>query len=132
MVSKASDDLPEPLTPVITISDRGANARSTFFRLCVRAPRTTMCPLRDPVVDAMYCERFGGIPELSMVAQAQQPINLGSLTCAILLGLVVGCAGGGPPVPPRDRTKRGLCQSVCLSGTCRTPPTKPSCGSTCR
>src|SRR6187399_2161898 len=41
MVSNASDDLPEPLTPVMMISLPEGNVTSTFFRLCVRAPRTT-------------------------------------------------------------------------------------------
>src|SRR5687767_3652092 len=41
MVSKASDDLPDPLTPVKTISCPAGSVRSTFFRLCVRAPRMT-------------------------------------------------------------------------------------------
>src|SRR5688500_13899111 len=56
MVSNASDDLPEPLTPVITISDRGGSVTSTFLRLCVRAPRTAICPL----VSAMYVKNSGG------------------------------------------------------------------------
>src|SRR5882762_3864512 len=41
MVSKASDDLPEPLTPVTITSLPSGRVRSMFFRLCVRAPRTT-------------------------------------------------------------------------------------------
>src|SRR5690606_15234211 len=40
MVSKASEDLPDPLTPVKTTSARGGSVRSTSLRLCVRAPRT--------------------------------------------------------------------------------------------
>src|SRR5882757_6228739 len=42
MVSKASDDLPDPLTPVTMISVPTGSVRSMFLRLCVRAPRTTM------------------------------------------------------------------------------------------
>src|SRR5437764_311804 len=42
MVSKASDDFPEPLTPVMMMSWPSGSARSMFFRLCVRAPRTTI------------------------------------------------------------------------------------------
>src|ERR1700677_103711 len=42
MVSKASDDLPEPERPVNTTSLSRGIARSTFLRLCSRAPRTTM------------------------------------------------------------------------------------------
>src|SRR5215831_834734 len=42
MVSKASDDLPEPDRPVITTSRSRGRSRSTFFRLCSRAPRIEM------------------------------------------------------------------------------------------
>src|SRR5215468_4750633 len=40
MVSNASEDLPEPDNPVNTISASRGISRSTFFRLCSRAPRT--------------------------------------------------------------------------------------------
>src|SRR5581483_1554547 len=42
MVSKASEDLPEPDSPVNTISASRGISRSTFLRLCSRAPRTWM------------------------------------------------------------------------------------------
>src|SRR3954471_13593509 len=42
MVSKASDDLPEPDSPVITVSLSRGISTSTFFRLCSRAPRMEM------------------------------------------------------------------------------------------
>src|SRR5688500_10721885 len=42
MVSKARDDLPEPDSPVKTISLSLGSSRLTFRRLCSRAPRTTM------------------------------------------------------------------------------------------
>jgi len=38
----ASDDLPEPDTPVSTVSTPRGISTSMFFRLCCRAPRTTM------------------------------------------------------------------------------------------
>jgi len=41
-VSKASDDLPEPDTPVITVSWPRGNETSTPFRLCWRAPQTSI------------------------------------------------------------------------------------------
>src|SRR3972149_2437012 len=62
MVSKASDDLPDPLTPVMTMSDRAGSVRSTFFRLCVRAPRTVIWPRFESAVAGL------GNPELFMVA----------------------------------------------------------------
>src|SRR4051812_17262889 len=41
MVSKARDDLPEPDSPVKTMSLSRGSSMPTFFRLCSRAPRTT-------------------------------------------------------------------------------------------
>src|SRR5215470_1390686 len=40
MVSKASEDLPEPETPVTTVTRSWGMARDTFFRLFCRAPST--------------------------------------------------------------------------------------------
>src|SRR5258707_6230684 len=45
MVSKAREDLPEPETPVTTVSALCGISKSTFLRLCTRAPRTTMLSL---------------------------------------------------------------------------------------
>src|SRR5262249_12069009 len=42
MVSKASDDLPEPLRPVITVKVLRGISTEMFFRLCWRAPRTVI------------------------------------------------------------------------------------------
>src|SRR3972149_6085641 len=42
MVSKASEDLPDPDSPVITTSRSRGISRSMFLRLCSRAPRMTM------------------------------------------------------------------------------------------
>src|SRR5215210_6176019 len=42
MVSKASDDLPEPDRPVITTSASRGIATVTSWRLCSRAPETTI------------------------------------------------------------------------------------------
>src|SRR6185312_4167597 len=49
MVSKASDDLPEPDRPVITTRLLRGISTSTFFRLCSRAPRTMIlsCIFRE-------------------------------------------------------------------------------------
>src|SRR5271154_1067578 len=41
MVSKASEDLPEPDRPVITVRVLRGISTLIFFRLCCRAPRTT-------------------------------------------------------------------------------------------
>src|SRR5437773_10963965 len=42
MVSKASDDLPEPDRPVITTNLSRGMSTSMFRRLCTRAPRTAI------------------------------------------------------------------------------------------
>lgn len=42
MVSKASEDLPEPERPVMTTSLSRGMSRSMPLRLCSRAPRTRM------------------------------------------------------------------------------------------
>src|SRR5690606_30328487 len=46
MVSKASEDLPEPDRPVITIRLSRGSLTSMPFRLCSRAPRTMISRLR--------------------------------------------------------------------------------------
>src|ERR1700730_9895159 len=46
MVSKASDDLPEPDSPVITTRLSRGMSTSMFLRLCSRAPRTRICCMR--------------------------------------------------------------------------------------
>src|SRR5579864_5273592 len=42
MVSKASEDFPDPDTPVTTVNELLPIVKSMFLRLCTRAPRTTM------------------------------------------------------------------------------------------
>src|ERR1041385_751132 len=73
MVSKASDDLPEPLSPVITVSVLRGISTEMFFKLCWRAPRTVMlliaiCILnlvrrtgRNPIKTKAY--RYYRVPE---------------------------------------------------------------------
>src|SRR4029453_2604051 len=63
MVSNASDDLPEPDSPVITTSWSRGISRSTFLRLCSRAPRVA---IRSPAMAVYYTAatstRPGGDP----------------------------------------------------------------------
>src|SRR2546430_14217037 len=47
MVSKASEDLPEPDSPVMTTSALRGIATETSRRLCSRAPETTICSAED-------------------------------------------------------------------------------------
>src|SRR4029450_2792325 len=63
MVSNASDDLPEPDSPVITTSWSRGISRSTFLRLCSRAPRMTIRSLAMAVYyTAATSTRRGGDP----------------------------------------------------------------------
>src|SRR4051794_21691261 len=49
MVSKASEDLPEPDRPVMTTSESRGRTTLTSLRLCSRAPETTMEFCRDDI-----------------------------------------------------------------------------------
>src|SRR5215212_9437297 len=69
MVSKASDDFPDPLTPVMTTSERAGNVTSTFLRLCVRAPRTTIWPRAGGVLAMVPRCSLARNRELCMVTQ---------------------------------------------------------------
>src|SRR6186713_2043519 len=48
MVSKASEDFPEPDSPVNTTSLSRGISRSTFLRLCSRAPRIVIARMPEP------------------------------------------------------------------------------------
>src|ERR1700730_3610249 len=50
MVSKASEDLPEPDSPVKTTSLSRGISRSTFLRLGSRGPRIVIARVPDPAV----------------------------------------------------------------------------------
>jgi hypothetical protein len=47
MVSKASDDFPDPETPLTTVSFPWGISQEMFFRLCVRAPRMTIASFAE-------------------------------------------------------------------------------------
>src|SRR5271165_1446805 len=53
MVSNASEDLPEPLRPVITVRVLRGISTLMFLRLCWRAPRTVMLviPMNEFAMD---------------------------------------------------------------------------------
>src|SRR3954447_25706373 len=46
MVSNASEDLPDPESPVMTTSASRGSVTVTSLRLCSRAPETTICECR--------------------------------------------------------------------------------------
>src|SRR5271165_1744459 len=83
MVSKASEDLPEPERPVITISRLRGSVRSTFLRLCSRAPLMTIAssPRGAPFSERVTLGRhagdarrfiFGGAPMRQVLAHGEQ------------------------------------------------------------
>src|ERR1044071_3297355 len=60
MVSKASEDLPEPETPVTTVSFSTGMVNETFFRLLTRAPRTMIASwLMSEIEPSAHCELSG-------------------------------------------------------------------------
>src|SRR4029077_2110628 len=68
MVSKASDDLPDPDTPVTTVRVLWGTSISTFLRLWTRAPRTTMLSVCVGLKDI----ESGPKPRWSQRARAQR------------------------------------------------------------
>lgn len=56
MVSNASEDLPDPETPLTTVSFPCGMSQETFFRLWVRAPRIMMASL-DAMGDGAALDR---------------------------------------------------------------------------
>src|SRR5882724_2245904 len=65
MVSKASDDFPEPDSPVKTTSRSRGISRSTFLRLCSRAPRIVIARVADPALYwrfALITSSITGVP----------------------------------------------------------------------
>src|SRR5471030_2374589 len=61
MVSKASDDFPEPDNPVNTTSRSRGISRSTFLRLCSRAPRMLIARMPDPAFDWRFAFKISSI-----------------------------------------------------------------------
>src|SRR6476646_8403618 len=110
MVSKASDDLPEPDRPVMTVSVSRGISTSMFFRLCSRAPRTEI------VCDAMRQSPF---VQLVMPASDNDARSVRAMRRSIfklvfllsaLFGITQGCncpTQGVAPPPP----------GICAKGT---------------
>src|SRR5580698_4104927 len=67
MVSKASEDLPEPETPLTTVSLPWGISQEMFFRLWVRAPRITI---------ASFAEVNGKAPERKLDGPVYRPEGL--------------------------------------------------------
>src|SRR3954452_1253696 len=86
MVSNASDDLPDPLTPVMTTSDRAGSVRSTFFRLWVRAPRTTIWPVARSLDVFIYMGNSGRSGKVPRSGPPDVPSTLAGSIRVILWG----------------------------------------------
>src|SRR6266545_274244 len=113
MVSNARLDLPEPESPVTTISRSRGISSEMFFRLCTRAPFTAMV-VRAAAFAAPRCCRLGAIsPRLSCQREERELLDRGvalpgeldgrrGLTGQAVVGQVL--AGRGHPldaeVPP--------------------------------
>src|ERR1051325_10499524 len=83
MVSKASDDLPDPETPVTTVRVLCGISKSMFLRLWTRAPRTTMDSVDIVKRPSARAQSASGTGEkLSIVAcfRKLEPAGRGSQT----------------------------------------------------
>src|SRR5712691_323935 len=69
MVSKARLDLPEPESPVITISLSRGISTETFLRLCTRAPCTAMVVRIAAFGDLEVIRRFSQMDERKLLHQ---------------------------------------------------------------
>src|SRR5437588_11035781 len=66
MVSKAREDLPDPESPVNTMSASRGSSRCTSFRLCSRAPRMT----RRLAADSAF---VGGVGDMGPIVPQVRP-----------------------------------------------------------
>src|ERR1039458_409123 len=88
MVSKASEDLPEPETPVTTVRELWGISKSMFLRLWTRAPRTTMLSMdiaKGPAAATARAPPDGSAPQASAEGVSNPSIitgtaNVGSVT----------------------------------------------------
>jgi hypothetical protein len=67
-VSKASELLPDPEMPVMTMSFSFGSTKSMFFRLCCRAPRMTM--KRSPIAFGHH-ENFDAAKQTGKLARGK-------------------------------------------------------------
>src|ERR1700758_4823618 len=87
MVSKASEDLPDPESPVMTTRLSRGISTSTFLRLCSRAPRTEICCIREDIAKRA-ANRESSLAEIIRTSAA-------ALVCPSPLAGEVGGGGGG-------------------------------------
>src|SRR6266849_10783478 len=73
MVSKASDDFPDPLSPVMTVNVFRGISTSMFLRLCCRAPCTVMRLSKPSPVDAQQVDSAPGARSYFPRSEARNP-----------------------------------------------------------
>lgn len=102
MVSNASEDLPEPLNPVITVSELRGIRTLMSFRLCWRAPET--------VISCSMCDK------ILRVAKGSPRGHL------FLAGFDTGCIKCGKPCHrvARSRIQRIYCRATFRCRSCET------------
>src|SRR6266496_2246995 len=93
MVSNASDDLPEPLKPVMTTSLSRGISSVRFLRLCSRAPPMRMnsllmdCEFLDRINRQSYRSRTA--KQSRMSSKVKNVKNVGQFLCDNLCALCV-------------------------------------------
>src|ERR1700730_16226784 len=75
MVSKARLDLPEPDSPVTTMSLSRGISTEMFWRLCTRAPCTAMVVRAAALTDLEAIRRFPHVDERQFLHQDVAPLR---------------------------------------------------------
>src|SRR5215471_10983958 len=92
MVSNASDDLPDPLSPVITVRVLRGISTEMFLRLCWRAPRTVilLMAMESDNLSLKPAEHLPGtqIQPHRRVQGGQRATLLSYLSCHSLIGSI--------------------------------------------
>ena len=117
MVSKASEDLPEPESPVNTTRASRGISRSTFFRLCSRAPRTWIVLVgSDGGPDLEPDLEPGALPPVSPVAPAGEVQDVGQLLVAGELDQLARILGARLPEQVLHRRYQGGVHRIRIVG----------------
>src|SRR5664280_1801428 len=126
MVSKASEDLPDPESPVTTVSVLRGMETERLRRLCCRAPRTVMCVIAMLTGLAAHST----VPRGGEMANPQDTASGGARSCPRSSGFVPGRSAEGRFAFVLQQTGRqpNLCAAyrVCIDGTTLPPRNAPS------
>src|SRR5882672_11166461 len=100
MVSKASDDLPDPDRPVRTINRLRGSTRSMCLRLCSAAPLMTMESTDMPVLGAFPADD-ALLVELAILGHVLPAVNAGERAALRPRGTGPACSRKPPLGSPR-------------------------------